>query len=205
MKTNTLFSIIAAVLAILCFFFAFATASTASMNNALGNLLGEYSYSFSDADLESFGLYDTINQSKSGFGCAFAFGNFGCVAVFLALLLGVAGIVLSLIKLDKIGALCFGLAALFCLISVFTIGAGTFDAITAGVGNWLSTVFFLAAAVLAFIKLPALGGTGGRSSYGGSSYRPAAGGAASAGSFCTNCGTKCPADVKFCPSCGAKR
>lgn len=182
-RNRTVWSLIAAVLAILCFFFAFIVAS-------------------------SWG----ITQGMIGFGVAFQFANFGCVAVFLALVAGVAGIVLDFLKLNKIGMLCFAFAALCCLLSIFTIGAGSYGAAGAGVGNWFSMIFFLAAFVLEFfnlplpiIPIPGLNADAGRAAPRTAAYRPAASAAAPAGSFCPNCGAKCASDAKFCPNCGAKR
>jgi len=181
LKNKTIWSLIAAILGLLSFFFAFMVVS--GWGASMGMI---------------------------GFGVAFEFANFGCVMVFLALLVCVAGIVLTFLKMSKISMLLYAFGALCCLLSIFTIGAGSYGMAGAGIGNWLAMIFLLAAFVLEFLNLPLPiipipglnADAGRRAAPRAAAYRPAS---QAAGSFCPNCGAKCAPGVKFCPGCGAKR
>lgn len=194
MQSKNILALLAAVIGLIGFFFQF--------------------FEFADMNY----LY-----SVSGFETAFLFSGTS-ILVFLAFLLLLAAVVLTILRLDFLSGVAFIATALFILIFRITMPTG-------GFGIWWSVIFLLAAGVLsAFgdrIPLPTISLARPQQSapsqsagaapqyqpteyqqpqYDPSLYQDAQNQAESqvAVFYCTNCGTRMDSTMNFCPGCGTR-
>ncbi|MGI6151760.1 MAG: zinc ribbon domain-containing protein [Christensenellales bacterium] len=182
MPNKNIYSLIAAALGFIGFFFAFLSISA---------------YGF--------------GYSLSGFQTAFMFDGSSLI-VFFAFLAVIAGIVLTFMRMDFFSGIAYFAAALLILIFRISMPVGGFGIwwciiffIAAGVLIAYGDRLPLPALNVEQIREKAAASfknaqQGQDSAEGAQTEGPQPG-----ASFCTNCGAKLDADVRFCPSCGAKR
>lgn len=176
-QSKNIISLIAAVLGLIGFFFSFYG-------------YAEYGYSY----------------SVSGFEMTFLFIG-TTILLFLAFLLFLTGIVLTLLRYDFLSGMAFIAAGLFVLIFRITMDRG-------GFGVWWSIIFFVIAGVFAAfgdrIPLPTINFQRPQNSAPGygqvpPQYPPSYEAAPQEGVFyCTNCGTRMDSSMNFCPGCGTR-
>ncbi len=178
LKNKTIYSLIAAALGLIGFFFGFVSVS------AYG-----FGYSF------------------SGFQTAFMFDG-ASILIFFAFLLAIAGVVLMFLRMDFFSGIAFFATALLILIFritmpyggfgiwwciIFFLAAGVFTAFGDRIPLPVINVDQIREKTAASFKNAQQQGQSG------------AEGAQPGASFCVNCGTKLDNDVRFCPNCGARR
>lgn len=178
LQNKSIYSLIAAVLGLIGFFFGFVSVS---------------SYGF--------------GYSFSGFRTAFMFDGTS-ILIFLAFLLSIAGIVLMFLRMDFFSGIAFFATALLILIFRITMHYGGFGIwwciiffLASGVFAVFGDKIPLPVINVEQIREKTAAGfkNAAQQSQGGAE------GAQPGESFCTNCGTKLDKDVRFCPNCGARR
>jgi len=182
LQNKTIYSLIAAALALLGFFFSFATFSY-------------FGYGFG---------------SISGFSCAFSFSGATFLA-FFALLAGIAGVVLVFMHMDFFSNIAYYAAAALLLIFAIAGSVSGFGLwwsliffIAAGSLGMFGSRFPLPAIDFGKIKDAAAQMQQKADQQNVQPQDQPQGQPAANASFCPNCGTKVSADTRFCPNCGAK-
>ena len=190
MSKNTLYALIAAVLAFIGYCFSFLSAS------AMG-------YSVSVA---------------SGFTFAFSFAAFSAVLTFIVFWANIVTIVLMIIRKQGPWGIIFYVLALLQLIAIITLGSVSEYGVSAGAGFgfWWSFIFFIIAGTLHLFgkklnlsKIPVdkIKSSAQQVAHNVSQTvaqataedKPAANDNIK---YCSECGARIAADSKFCPKCG---
>lgn len=185
LQSKHVFSLIAAALGILGFFFGFVSISA---------------YGF--------------GYSISGFQAAFMFDGTSII-IFFAFLLSIAGVVLMFLRMDFFSGIAYFAVALLILIFRITMPYGGFGIwwcvvffLAAGVFAAFGDKIPLPSINMDQIREKTAAGFRNATQQRQDSPESAQPGTENARpgvSFCTNCGTKLDKDIRFCPNCGARR